>query len=312
MGKRNDFGLSDWLSPKKPLYSQLLEYYDWCFNVKGDTKATKEQKLGVIKRFCKSTEISSVEEITNAMIEHWMAEFRNPSDKDRLPIRGRTINTYFYTVRAMISWMKGCDYKIPGVKTAKLCPTKMEPARRHFYSEEQIAEVLTFADRREWLMIKLAFDCGFRCSELRNLKLSNITELCDGRYIEIIGKGRKQRPCIMSELTKQRLDDWIKRENITDYIFPNKRRTGALDDSSFREAMKKPFKKAGHPEFTPHDLRRSYATDCKLKGATDEEIRDGLGHSDVRITQIYLKQTYDNSAVSLYEKKYKNSTVEYR
>lgn len=293
----HDFMLDKWLDPSLPLYNQILEYLNWCYSTRGMRIGTIRNKARSLKMFAAHSGITDIRDATNKMIDDWMA-----SDRER-GLRGATINDYYKHVRKFIVWMKDCDVAVPGVKVAMLSRTTEEPATRHFFFEDQVNQALAYADRREWLMIKIAFDCGLRLTELRTLRLSNFTAFLDGRYFHIVGKGRKERNCVMSIEARQRLNDYIERENITDWLWPNKNGTGPICESRMRECIEKPFRIAKLP-CTPHDLRRSYATDCLVKGATHKEIQNGMGHSSIKITEIYLAQTYDESVVELYKKKF--------
>jgi integrase/recombinase XerC len=158
------------------------------------------------------------------------------------------------------------------------------PPRRVFYTAEQIEEVLKYADPMQWLLIKLCFDAGLRISELANLRLREI----DGRRLNYIGKGRKQRESYMSPETRDRLDDWIKKHKVSDFLWRNKKGNGALCTDSIRYIMRQPFRYAGFNDFYPHALRHSFATDLQRHGAGILESRDALGHHNSETTERYL------------------------
>ena len=176
---------------------------------------------------------------------------------------------------------------MPELKLRFIMKQKEEPIHRVHYSKEQIEEVLKFADCFEWLAIRLCFDCGFRISELRNLRMMNF----DGRRVSFIGKGNKLREAYISEETRARLDDWIRRERITDYLWEMETSTKIrhlLSVEEIRYRMRKPFYKAGFVNFHPHALRHSFATDIVEHGASLEITKEMLGHANVTITERYV------------------------
>jgi len=49
----------------------------------------------------------------------------------------------------------------------------------------------------------------------------------------------------------------------------------------------------GLPNLSPHELRHTFATNCKRHGMDVDAIRQLLGHSDVKITEGYIKDEID-------------------
>ncbi len=48
------------------------------------------------------------------------------------------------------------------------------------------------------------------------------------------------------------------------------------------------FGKLINKEISPHNIRHAIATELSLNGADILEIRDFLGHSDTRVTEVYV------------------------
>ena len=173
----------------------------------------------------------------------------------------------------------------PKLKLRLIIKCKEQPPRRVYYTREQIEQVLRYADHLEWLLIKLCFDCGLRISELRNLRLMNL----NGRMVTFIGKGSKARESYMSREAKTRLDDWIQRNRISDFIWvrtPGKNEPMSVED--IRYLMRKPFYQAGFKNFYPHALRHSFATDIQKHGASLMETKEMLGHARIETTERYV------------------------
>ena len=122
-------------------------------------------------------------------------------------------------------------------------------------------------------------------SELRNLRLMNL----NGRMVTFIGKGSKARELYMSEEARSRLDDWIQRNRISDFIWvrtPGKNEPMSVED--IRYLMRKPFYQAGFKNFYPHALRHSFATDIQKHGASLMETKEMLGHARIETTERYV------------------------
>lgn len=298
--------LDTYLSPEDPIFDQLLDYFEWNRNVRGlSVTHTLHMKAHTIRDFVRFTKLTDIRDVTNAMIDGYMA------DKRAKGLKGTTINGYFKIIATLVRWMKNSDMEIPGLKLSRLYCCVEETPERYFASERQVNQALEYADRQEWLLIKLAFDCGLRISELRSLRLTDIDGYLDGRYIRIKGKGNGRRGVVMSEATRRRLNHWIVREHITDWLWPNKQGTGPISDVQCRQLMKAPFAAAGMPYMRPHDIRRSYAVDLETKGASRRQIKAGLGHASIQTTELYLQNACDSDVISLSKIKFRERELAY-
>lgn len=265
----------------RKIEQQLDEYIEYCKEVRRMSDQTIHGKRWICKNLLESVDINSIEELSNKHINDWVKE------QTARGCSGRTVNGRLVNVVAMIRYFQDMGVQMPELKLRFIIKQKETPPHRVHYSKSQIEQVLRYADCFEWLAIRLCFDCGFRISELRNLRLMNF----DGRRVSFIGKGSKLRETYISEETRKRLDDWIARERITDYLWEietsNKVRH-LLSVEEIRVRMRKPFYKAGYVNFYPHSLRHSFATDIVENGASLEVTKEMLGHANVTVTERYV------------------------
>lgn len=244
---------------------RTMDYKDWCFN-----------------ELVRGVKINRLEEFTNEDINKWVA------DMTKRGLSAVTVNHCLSQTVAMIKWQKDMGVKMPNMHVSLIIKQK-EPdvAKREFFTRQEIAKVLSFADRREWLMISLLFDCGLRLEELQKIRLQNI----HGRGMNIVGKGRKLRFVMMSATTRERMDDYIERDKITDYLFPGLDGKSPLSSNQIRRATEKVFSLAGFNDYHPHMIRHSFAMDLlNEQGLTVREIQNLLGHSKIETTEHYLKK----------------------
>ena len=189
------------MANQKTIDKQIKEYLNYCENVRHMSEQTLHGKKWVYKNIKKSIKIGDLRELSNKHINKWVSE-----QTDR-GCSGRTINNRLVNLVAMIRYFQDMGLSFPKLKLRLIIKCKEQPPRRVYYTKEQIEQVLKYADHLEWLLIKLCFDCGLRISELRNLRLMNIS----GRMVTFIGKGSRARESYMSEEARERLTDWIQR-----------------------------------------------------------------------------------------------------
>jgi len=263
----------------KSIDKQIDEYLNYCENVRRMSEQTLHGKRWICREFLKTIKIDSLSELSNKHINEWIAE------QTARGCSGRTINSRLVNLVAMLRYFQDMGISFPKLKLRLIIKCKEQPPRRVYYTREQIEQVLRYADHLEWLLIKLCFDCGLRISELRNLRLMNL----NGRMVTFIGKGSKARESYMSKEAKNRLDDWIQRNRISDFIWvrtPGKNEPMSIED--IRYLMRKPFYQAGFKNFYPHALRHSFATDIQKHGASLMETKEMLGHARIETTERYV------------------------
>lgn len=290
-----DYKLEKVTKPEYPIYNQLCEYYTYCEKTRNFTRATMVLKMKDLNYFVKYANITSLEYVSNEIIDRWVNYQKSRGNT------GRTINGRLSQLRVMLCWQRDSNLSMPNLKISKIVKQKEEPARSVFYTREQIEKAIGFADLREEVMIRLTFDCGLRVSELAKLRLSDISD----RKIRIVGKGRKVRHAVMSIYTKEKLDQWIEREQIKDCLWPHyKLYHRPLCSGAVRDIMEAPFFAAGLYNFHPHALRHSFATELKNMGMNNREIQVGLGHSSERTTEQYLHDLMGYDIEKLYDERY--------
>ena len=77
------------------------------------------------------------------------------------------------------------------------------------------------------------------------------------------------------------------RQRGVDWVFPSHSKSGHLED--VRRTFKTILEKAEITDFRLHDLRRTAASYMINSGASLQEVKEVLGHSDLRSTQVYAR-----------------------
>ena len=149
-------------------------------------------------------------------------------------------------------------------------------------------------DKRDFILLDLAYSCGLRRCELVNLNVNDI--IIDDRTLRIRGKGGKERCVPIGNATMKTLLEYLynTRPEFIDghtvqalFVSTHKRRMSlySVNDSFYRLR-----KKYGIPAtITPQSLRCLCATDLLRNGAPLQDVSEMLGHACLDTTRIYTK-----------------------
>ena len=152
----------------------------------------------------------------------------------------------------------------------------------------------TLSGIRSRAILEVLYSSGLRVSELTSLAISRI--FFDEGYIQVLGKGRKERLIPLGGHAARWLQNYIEdvRSALTpktsnaDIVFLNSR-GGALSRISVYKIVKETALLAGiHKSVSPHSFRHSFATHLIEGGADLRAVQDMLGHKSITTTEIYL------------------------
>ncbi|HEY5626741.1 MAG TPA: site-specific tyrosine recombinase XerD [Nitrospira sp.] len=149
-----------------------------------------------------------------------------------------------------------------------------------------------FEDQRDRVMLELLYATGLRVSELVSLQVSQVN--VDVGYLQVTGKGTKQRIVPMGEPARQMLryyEEQVRpsflKKRVSRFVFLT-RRGGPLTRQGFWKALRLRAKRAGITKhISPHVMRHSFATHLLEGGADLRSVQTMLGHSSIATTQIY-------------------------
>ncbi len=162
---------------------------------------------------------------------------------------------------------------------------------------------------RDMAVVEVFFGTGARVYEISNIG-ADCVDLITGS-IRIMGKGGKERYVQIGDSSLVKLLQEYYEENKdaikkSGYFFVNKR--GArYTEQSIRLMMKKYSKLAGiDRNITPHMFRHSFATYLIEEGVDISCVKEILGHSSIKTTQIYVHVAIEKQAEILRNKHPRN------
>ncbi len=157
----------------------------------------------------------------------------------------------------------------------------------------------------ERALIEMLYGCGFRVSELINIRLKDVH--FEEKMVECLGKGNKQRyvpinnialSCLSSYINKVRNNLKFKENDSLLFLgYKGKKLTRQYVFLLIKELSKRAGIKKN---VSPHTIRHSFATHLIENDANLIAVQNMLGHENVVTTEIYthvdiskIMETYD-------------------
>jgi integrase/recombinase XerD len=217
----------------------------------------------------------SPDEVTVDDVKSYMAE--NLTDKS-----SSTIIVFLSAIRYAFSTILEKDI------TINIKRPKREKRIPDVLTRDELKKLLSvIPTKKSKLMLSLIYACGFRVSELINLKVNDLDFDEMTGYVRM-GKGKKDRifniPKFLSKSLKKQVEK--QKESASKYLFsgPNEK----LTDRNIQKIVRVASKKANiNKKVSPHTLRHSFATHLLEDGVDIRKIQELLGHADLSTTQIY-------------------------
>ena len=246
------------------------------------SKYTYDSYLGKAKDIMKYFGTKALEDITTEELREYLLKYL----KEERKLGDRSINYYNSVIRFI--------YEVTLDKVLNKKQLPMRKRKKTVYKVLTKKELSTFfncVDNFKYKTIfMLAYGSGLRIGEIVNLRVEDI----DSKNMRIFvreGKGNKERYTILSKQSLEMLRTYWGKYR------PNKRRgriflseTGqAITVGVIREHFRKYRRKAKiNEKATLHTLRHNFATNLIENGATLIQVKELMGHSNIRSTMEYV------------------------
>jgi site-specific recombinase XerD len=213
-----------------------------------------------------------------------------------------TINTYLSAIKgvALEAWtMKQIDtdnfYHIKHVRPSK--GTRVSKGRALSRSEIEKLFFTCQSDTtskglRDATIISVLIGCGLRRAEVVALDMASVNTR--EQSLKVLGKGNKERWSYMPEGTAGRVNTWVQevRGDFPGPLFPRIRRHDDVTDQrmtgqAIYHILETRRLESGLENFSPHDLRRTFASVMLENGEDIVTVKDAMGHADIKTTQQY-------------------------
>ena len=246
--------------------------------MRGFSHYTKDQyerkSKDLMKYFNKHVDEVTVEELRNYLLKY-LREEKGLSE--------RSVNYYNSVIRFMY------EVTLDRVINKKQLPMYRNRKRMIVVLiKEELSAFFNACDNYMYKTIfMLIYGSGLRVSEAVSLRTQDI----DSENMRIFVKSGKDRYTVLPKTSLDMLRQYYKmyKPNHPDrYLFLN-RESAKLKTERTRVFFRRYRRKAKlNEKFVVHSLRHSFATDLIERGATIIEVKELMGHSNIRSTMEYI------------------------
>jgi site-specific recombinase XerD len=211
----------------------------------------------------------------------------------------RSVNRSLSAVRGVLreAWRMGqlkAETYMQAIDVKSMAHSTMPEAGRSL-SEDEIDRLLAActgpAGVRDAALIVLMYAAGLRRAEVPALDVEDYEKKTGG--LQIRGKGGKYRTVYVPSGWRKQVEQLIAQRDAGP-LFVRYAKSKALNRRlglvGVNHVLYELRRASGVTEFTPHDLRRSFATHLLDKGADLNVVADLMGHASIETTRIYDKR----------------------
>lgn len=161
---------------------------------------------------------------------------------------------------------------------------------------EKLTAEDTVRSRRDAAIFAVMSECGLRRAECASLLFENISPDPQNPCLKVIGKGNKERVSMIPQDAFKILEDWLEyRGNQSGFCFLQINKYGDILESGLTaqriySIAKEWEQKLNMQSWSPHDLRRTYASSLLDLGVDINTVKEMMGHSSIATTQRYDKR----------------------
>ncbi len=194
-----------------------------------------------------------------------------------------TLHYYTLFVKRFLTWLGIAGEDLPVI-----------PRKRHIIPDtlswEEVKRLIEAArDIYDALIVSILAETGMRVSELLSIRIRDI-DLEKGE-VRIRGKYGKERIVFLGPASRALIKAYIEtidpspREKLVDMTY-----------QAVHKRLKRLAERAGvdPARVRPHVLRHTFATEAIRRGMSLPALQKLLGHSDIKITEVYLHMNMED------------------
>lgn len=237
---------------------------------------------------------SEIEAVTVSVLYDYIRYLRDtrgntPRSASRRLSAVRSLFKYLTKTKGMLKADPCQNLELPTVKKALPRFLTLEESQRMLHTAEE--EKDSPEKLRDYCIITLFLNCGFRLAELVGMNVSDVDFF--NRQIRVLGKGSKERIVYLNDACLSAIQDYLaKRENPPEepnalFLSRNHRR---ISRRRVQQIVENHLTAAGlgGRGLSTHKLRHTAATLMYQHGSADMlTLKEILGHQSISTTEIY-------------------------
>ena len=230
----------------------------------------------------KPPEIIDAKDIINFLVRY----------QEENKICNRTLDKYRSHICCYFTYLHDFGY-IPKNPTRQVHKIKYEVKPRPVLTEYEMELVREACiTRREKAMVEFFLSTACRVGELVKVKICDLD--LEGGTVHLFGKGSKHRTSFITPRCRLLLERYLQyRDGQSEYLFIHDRKpytqlTERGAELIINNIMARIEQINGNKRITTHRFRASSASIGRARGMHTDDISKWLGHSDCRVTEIYL------------------------
>lgn len=277
--------------------------------------------LGVFCKFAPEIKISDITYVLLDQFKMYLLNNRIQPVRGKQGVSGNTINHYLKCMKTVLNW--GLRYNKIQYDDVKVHKIAKEPVKRplaRFLSEEEIKKILNYEKylpksynkrfRKELPglieVVKFLLVTGRRIQEVVNMKRKDIN-IADKYYVVTRDKTARTNPVnkifYLNDAAIEIIRPLYEIRSNDEYVFGTDGRQ--LSMRALSQRFKRLLSHLGITGVAFKELRHSFASHMRMAGEPLENIRDYLGHTNVKTTEIYahigdnqLKEKINNPKIN--------------
>ncbi|MBP0983187.1 MAG: tyrosine-type recombinase/integrase [Oscillospiraceae bacterium] len=282
--------------------SAVREFLVNC-SIKSYSKRTIKSYRNNLTRFFSFVSEKEIEQIDSAKIKQQISELQNKG------LKTSYINNLIKTLRAFCSYLIEQEYiTVNPMKKVPWCKERIVLIKA--FSDDEVKQMMSaysekdFMELRNKTIMALLLDTGIRCFELCSVCNESIKD----NYITISGKGNKERIAAISPPLHKLMLKYVRTR---DKYFTDKTvhcnnfflsRTGRpLTNAAVERIVRIAGERAEINDSircSPHTCRHYFAQAQIRNGCDIYTLSKLLGHTNIKITQVYLNSMEDKDIIN--------------
>jgi site-specific recombinase XerD len=262
--------------------------------------------LSVWARWLEEQGITTVEDVTIAHLRAFMLYTQqrpvdavnpsHPTATDGRTLSIATLQSYVKSIKVLFHWLVDEEVitRNPALRLHKPAQAKrvvVTFSHQHLNAMFEACDLANSLGFRDYVLMLVLLDTGLRVSELCSIQLDDVHEA----YIKVLGKGRKEREVGVSPTTAKFIWKYIHLHRVAaddavTALFTNFA-GHALRPSGVEKLIKRVKDAAGITDIpvTAHKFRHTFARTWLERGGEVYSLSRLMGHSSVKVTEIYLE-----------------------